>query len=73
MEEQELWYFLFRGGGKNFYNVFSDMIFYLRILQKFWVSKTIPVPICLVCFDDLAQLLPLKPVAQKYMCALCDQ
>ena len=52
MEGQEL------GGSKklySFYNVFSDVIFYPCVLQKFWISKTILVP---CCFDDLAQLLP---------------
>ena len=29
-------------------NVFSDVLFYPRVLQKFMVSKTIPAPVCLV-------------------------
>jgi len=31
-----------------FYNVFSDVIFHPRVVQTFWVSKIIPVPVCLV-------------------------
>ena len=32
----------------TFYNVFSNVIFYLRVLQKFRVLKGIPMPVCLV-------------------------
>ena len=69
-------YFHFGEGGKKsyalFYNVFSDLIFYPRILQKFRVSKTIPASVGLSpmsCFsDDLAQLLPCldRPVGSKF-------
>ena len=52
MEGQELLPFLFGGGGKRlyalFYNVFSDVIFYPRVLQESQVLKTIPASACLV-------------------------
>ena len=52
MKGQELWHFLFGGRGQKsyvlFYNVFLNVIFYPRVLQKFQVSKNIPVPVCLV-------------------------
>ena len=32
----------------SFYIVFSDVIFYFHVLQKFRISKTISLPVCLV-------------------------
>ena len=51
-----------------FYNVFSDMIFYPRILQQLWVSKTIPAPACLVALMiwHMHVLRPLKSEFKIY-------
>ena len=54
MEGQELWYFLFGGGSKKVTRCLECIfgrVLYPRVVKKFWVSKTIPVQVCLVALD----------------------
>ena len=60
---------------KKLCNVFSDVIFYPRILQQLQVLKTIPAPACLVAlmiWHSCYRAQTLKSEFRKYICLIIN-